>query len=92
MKIEGEITLPASAESIWEMLQDPEFLASVLPGCKEMTPTGEDQYKGVLESKVGPISSQYITKFSIHDKNPPHGYRLHLEGSGKGGLCALILM
>ncbi|MFQ5772675.1 MAG: CoxG family protein [bacterium] len=85
MKIEGELILSASADKIWEMLQDPAFLAEILPGCKELKPSGKDQFKGILEAKVGPISSQYTTQFSIHDKNPPHSYLLKIAGNGKGG-------
>lgn len=85
MKIAGSIALSISPDKLWQLLEDPEFLKEVLPGCKELKQTGEDEFVGVIGAKVGSISSQYTTKFSLNDKNPPNSYRLHLEGKGKGG-------
>ena len=85
MKIEGSLSVSAAPEKLWDLLQDPEFLKEVMPGCKELKETGEDEFTGIIEAKVGSISSKYTTKFSIQDKNPPHSYHLHLEGKGKGG-------
>ncbi|MCZ6820692.1 MAG: carbon monoxide dehydrogenase subunit G [Calditrichaeota bacterium] len=85
MKIEGSFEVSVTSKVLWDLLQDPEFLKEVMPGCKEIKQTGEDEFVGIIEAKVGAIASQYTTKFSIHDKNPPHSYRMHLEGEGKGG-------
>lgn len=85
MKLDGTVALPADPEKVWTLLMDPVFLAEIMPGCKEMKQTGEDQFTGILEAKVGPIASQYTTKFSIREKQPPKSYRLQLDGSGKGG-------
>ena len=85
MKIEGSITVAGPPEKLWDLLQDPEFLKETMPGCKELKQTEEDHFTGIIEAKVGAISSRYTTKFSIYDKNPPHSYRLKVEGNGKGG-------
>lgn len=85
MKLEGSVTLAGPADQIWKMMQDPAFLAEILPGCKELLRNGEDQFTGILEAKVGPIGSSYTTKFLILDKKPPESYRMQLEGTGKGG-------
>lgn len=85
MKIEGSLPVSAPPKKLWDLLNDPEFLKEVMPGCKELKETGEDEFTGIIEAKVGAISSQYTTKFSIQDKNPPDNYQLHLEGKGKGG-------
>ncbi len=85
MKVEGSLTVSASPDKLWTLLQDPEFLKEVMPGCKEIRQTGEDEFVGIIEAKVGAIASRYTTTFAIHDKQPPHSYRLHMEGNGKGG-------
>ena len=85
MKLDGTVALPADPEKVWALLMDPAFLAEIMPGCKEMKQSDEDQFTGILEAKVGPIASQYTTKFSILEKQPPKSYRLQLDGSGKGG-------
>ncbi len=85
MKIEGSLTVAGTPEKLWDLLQDPEFLKEIMPGCKELKQTEEDHFTGIIEAKVGAISSRYTTKFSIYGKNRPHSYRLKVEGNGKGG-------
>ena len=85
MKIEGSLTVAGTPEKLWDLLQDPEFLKEIMPGCKELKQTEEDHFTGIIEAKVGAISSRYTTKFSIYDKNRPNSYRLKIEGNGKGG-------
>ena len=85
MKIEGSLTVAGPPEKLWALLQDPEFLKEIMPGCKELKQTEEDHFTGIIEAKVGAIASRYTTKFSIYDKNPPNSYRLKVEGNGKGG-------
>jgi len=85
MKIEGSLSVAGTPEKLWDLLQDPEFLKEIMPGCKELKQTEEDHFSGIIEAKVGAISSRYTTKFSIYDKNRPNSYRLKVEGNGKGG-------
>ncbi len=85
MKIEGSITVAGPPEKLWDLLQDPEFLKEIMPGRKELKQKEEDHFTEIIEAKIGAISSRYTTKFSIYDKNPPHSYRLNIEGNGKGG-------
>ena len=56
-----------------------------MPGCEELTQTGEDQFKGVIKAKIGPVSSQYKAGFKLEDKTPPESYRLIVDGQGPGG-------
>ncbi len=88
MKIEGSETLPGTPEQVWDLMLDPDILASAMPGCKELRRVGEDEYEGIIEAKIGPVSSQYTTKFKITDKHPPHSYHLQMEGKGKGGFVS----
>ena len=85
MDLKGEQQLEGNPEQIWELLQDPETLASIMPGCEELIQNGEDQYKGVIKAKIGPVSSTYNAGFKIEDKDPPASYRLLVEGQGPGG-------
>lgn len=85
MDLKGEQQLEGTPEQIWDLLQDPETLASIMPGCKELIQDGEDQYKGVIKAKIGPVSSTYNAGFKLKDKNPPNSYNLLVEGQGPGG-------
>ena len=85
MNLKGEQQLEGTPEQIYNLLQDPDTLASIMPGCEELTQAGEDQYKGVIKAKIGPVSSQYKAGFKIKDKEPPNSYRLLVDGQGPGG-------
>jgi len=85
MKLDGERTLPGTPEQIWTMLLDPDVLVSAIPGCEKLEKVGADHYEGIIMAKVGSIQSQYKTTFKIADKQPPHSYRLNVQGQGSAG-------
>ena len=85
MDLSGEQQLEGTPEQIWDILQDPDVLVAIMPGCKELIQEGEDQYKGVIKAKMGPVSSTYNAGFKIEDKNPPSDYRLLIDGHGPAG-------
>jgi carbon monoxide dehydrogenase subunit G len=75
------------------MLLDPDILVAAIPGCEEFERLGNDEYKGVIAAKIGPVSSTYTTTFRVTDKNPPNSYRLLMDGQGPGGFVkADVLM
>lgn len=85
MKISGSMVLSATRQELWELLQTPEFLKEVMPGCRDLTQTKPDHYTGLFEARIGAVSSKYTTAFSLHDKKPRHSYRLVIKSKGKAG-------
>jgi uncharacterized protein len=75
----------ASPTQVWSLLIDPAVVAACLPGCERLEPIGEDTYRATLTLAVAAVSGQYAGTISILDKNPPHSYRLRIDGSGKPG-------
>lgn len=75
----------ATPATVWSLLIDPQVIASCLPGCDRLEPIGEDQYRAALTVAVAAISGQYRGTVTILDKQPPHSYRLVVEGSGTPG-------
>lgn len=85
MRVEGTYTLPSPRQRVWEMLNDPEILARVTPGVKQLDPIGTDVFNATIELRVGPVKGTYAGKVSITDKTPPERMTLNLEGGGKPG-------
>lgn len=85
MKLEGTYTFDAPKEVVWPMLQDPNVLAQVLPGCEKLTESGENQYNGVLNVKVGPVQGKFNGMITINDVVPLEGYSLVVDGNGPAG-------
>ena len=85
MKVAGDYHFDASPQEVWQALLDPEVLAAIMPGCKKLEITGEHQYAGVLDMKVGPVQGQFQGKVNLENLDPPHGYDLKLSGQGAPG-------
>ena len=67
MKVAGEYHFDAPPQKVWEALLDPEVLAAIMPGCKKLELTGENQYEGVLDMKVGPVQGQFQGKVNLDE-------------------------
>jgi carbon monoxide dehydrogenase subunit G len=85
MKLEGSHTFAAPRDSVWPMLLDPEVLASVLPGCRALEQIGDNEYRGVLNIRVGPVQGKFDGIVTLSEINPHEGYHLSVSGKGAPG-------
>lgn len=86
MKIEGSYTFNASRDIVWPMLLDPEVLANVMPGCDKLEKTGDNEYEGELNIKVGPVQGKFKGKVALSDINEPESYHMEVNGRGPAGI------
>jgi len=75
-------SVPASVEETWRALNDPQFLKDCVPGCEEIAPTAENEYKVVMAARVGPVSARFTGRMVLSDLQPPTAYSLTFEGQG----------
>lgn len=85
MKIKGSHTLAVPRGVVWEAILDPEVLSRTLPGCEDMAPVGDNQFRGKLKMKVGPVQGVFEGGVELLDLDPPNGYRLKMDGKGAPG-------
>lgn len=85
MTMTGEVQLPATREVVWDKLNDPAVLKACIPGCEELTKSGDNQFEAVAKMKVGPVSARFKGKVTLSDLDPPNGYRI--SGEGEGGVA-----
>jgi carbon monoxide dehydrogenase subunit G len=85
MKLAGEHLFDVGRERLWRALLDPEVLAKTLPGTEKLEKVGENEYRGTLTVKVGPVQGAFDGGVRLHDLDPPRGYRLEIEGRGAPG-------
>ena len=83
MEMNGEYTIPASRQTVWEALNDPEVLKACIPGCEELEKTDDHSFAAKVKAKVGPVSAKFNGAVTLSDMNPPESYRI--SGEGKGG-------
>ena len=85
MTMQGEVSLPANRQTVWNMLNDPEVLKQCIPGCQELERIGENGFRAIAKIKVGPVSATFKGNVELTDMDPPNGYRI--SGQGEGGIA-----
>src|SRR5690349_10218892 len=87
MELKATYSFPIPPARLWESLMDPEVIASCLPGCQKFEPVGDDEYRIVMQAAVAAIGGSFGGTVRIADKQPPHSYRLIVDGSGSPGFA-----
>jgi hypothetical protein len=85
MKIEGEYTFSGPRQDVWEMVRDPEVLATCLPGTQSLKLVGNGEYAGEMQVHIGPIAGVFSGRLIVSDEVPPESCTLTAEGKGKPG-------
>jgi carbon monoxide dehydrogenase subunit G len=85
MTMSGSVTLPADKQTVWAALNDAEVLKNSIPGCQEMTRTGDDGFAATAKVKIGPVSATFKGNVKLSDIDPPNGYTI--SGEGQGGIA-----
>ena len=85
MKIQGEHRFAAPRQEVWKALLDPEVLSRTVPGSEGLEKTGDNEFKGELKMKVGPVQGVFQGKVTLENLDPPRGYTLKIDGRGAPG-------
>ena len=85
MKISGTYTLPLLQERAYAVMQDPEVLARVIPGCESLEKIGPDEYRMKMKMALASLSGAFEGKVRITEQTPPNSFRLVVEGTGRIG-------
>ena len=82
MELQGRVTIPASAEQVWQALNDPEILRRCIPGCEEVQQISPAEMHARVLLRMGPVRARFAGKVKMTDIRPLQGYTLNFEGSG----------
>jgi carbon monoxide dehydrogenase subunit G len=85
MKLEGEYTFNGPREEVWKLVRDPNVLATALPGTQSLNKISDQEYEGVMNIHVGPMTGAFSGKLLVSDEVPPAGCTLTVEGKGAAG-------
>ncbi|MEM7002379.1 MAG: carbon monoxide dehydrogenase subunit G [Pseudomonadota bacterium] len=83
MEQQGEHTINASREQVWQALNDPEILAACIPGCQSITRDSDTHFTAKVKAKVGPVSATFEAGLDLENLDPPISYTI--AGAVKGG-------
>ncbi|GAB4214112.1 MAG: carbon monoxide dehydrogenase subunit G [Roseiflexaceae bacterium] len=86
MKINGQYTIDAPREQVWEALNDLEVLARIVPGCQRLEQVGDHEFEGTLKIGIQAIKGTYHGRIRLEEVTPPSHYRLVASGKGSNGV------
>lgn len=93
-KINKTITVNQPLDTVWNLITDPEKIVSCVPGASLTSKESENEYKGQVEFKMGPVKAKYdgLATFLSRDATT-HKMSLKgvgLESKGKGNAEMLM--
>ena len=88
MELSADYHFAKPPQAVWDALMDPNVLAGCIPGCRSIEPDGPDRYRAAATVRVGPISGNFTATVALSDLDPPHSYKMTIEGSGNLGFAS----
>ena len=85
MELNGEYLFDAPQDIVWEAVQDPDVLGSVMPGGEGVKEIGENKYETKLKIKVGPVQGKFKGTIELSNITPPNSYDIAVDGKGAPG-------
>lgn len=82
MDINGEQRIPASQQTVWEALNDPEALKASIPGCESVEKLSDTQFTARVTMAIGPVKAKFNGDVTLSDIDAPNGYTISGKGSG----------
>ena len=87
MKLEGEYLFNGPREDVWDMVRDPNALATALPGTQSLTKISDTEYEGAIGVRIGPVNGSFAGKLTVSNEVPPESCTLTVEGKGAAGFA-----
>jgi carbon monoxide dehydrogenase subunit G len=80
MRIEGQFTIEAPIQKVWDSLLDPQTLGMCVPGAEKMEALDAETYESVVKQRVGPIKVTLKFTTKLTEKRPPN----YIKAEGRG--------
>ena len=85
MEIKGEYEFQGPRALLYELLLDPDVLASALPGVERFDEVAPDTYESTMRVGIASVRGTYTGRIEVLEQSPPESYRLRIDGAGKPG-------
>ncbi len=84
MTIQGTATASIPRDRVFAALLDGEVLKSILPGCEEFAPCGENVFRIKVSAGVGGLRGSAEGTVTVNESRPPEHYTLAFSAKGVG--------
>ena len=82
MELQGERLIPASVDTTWAALNDPDELKACIAGCESLERTAADAFSALVAVKVGPVSARFKGNLKMTNVQAPNRYTINFDGQG----------
>jgi uncharacterized protein len=89
VKVEGTKSYAVPREKVWEVLNDPEEMAGLMPGVETFEVADDSHWKAKVKVPLGLGSLRMNINFEKTESRPPEHARLHAKGNGVGAIMSM---
>ena len=84
MKLENRCLVPASVDKTWKLLLDIPQAAPCIPGVQDVIADGENQFKAVMQVRIGPVRLNFSGTISVVEEDREKGEaRFRIEAADR---------
>jgi carbon monoxide dehydrogenase subunit G len=84
MKVEGEISVPAPRDLVFDCLSDAHFFASCIDGVNNLTAIDQTHYSAMFATRVAYMRFNFKVNVEMTTRAPPDRIEAKVEGSPVG--------
>ena len=85
MKLEGEVTIQADRQAVWDFLTDAEAISLCAPGLESMKIIEPDkQFEAVAAVGFGTVKVRFVTNVKWVELDPPNMAKMNAHGTAPG--------
>ena len=81
----GSVHIAAPPEAVYRVLHDPQAMASVIPGCRELEAVAFNMYRADMSLSVGLVKVGFRVEMTLADEDPMRRMRIFGKGTGPLG-------
>jgi len=85
MKISGSNVVPFPVEQVWDAILEPRVLVATIPGCEQLSATGDNAYDMTVTAGVAAIKGTYQGSCTLSDLKEHESLTMRLSGAGAPG-------
>jgi carbon monoxide dehydrogenase subunit G len=90
MRLEGQFSVRASREAVYDFLTDPRKVSRHMPDVKHVEIEDDDHFTVHARVGVSHIKGTMVMKLTITDRHPPIGTRVIGKGTGLASVIDMV--
>ncbi len=90
MRLSEEFTIDRNPETVWGFLEQPEFVASCMPGMEAVEVLDPDNVRVRMSQRVGPMSATFEAKVKVLERVENESIRFEAVGKSVRGAIGSV--